>query len=175
VPPDRYLEHGPGPVAVMPGAPDDAVRLLAEIGGGALGVLLGGGAGTLLIWGALEADANPDVMMLAGAGGGILAALGVTSGVTLAADLTGGRANFGHAFIGQAIGSAAAVPFVVLGLTNDAPAAALVAAGLIPLAGAILGYELAHGLAGGGDGGDPVVAWVAPTRDGAMGGVAGEL
>jgi len=175
VPPDPYLGHGPRPAAEVSPAVDDGIRLLAELGGGTLGVLLGGGAGALLVWAAVEADANPDWMMMAGAAGGVLGAFGVTAGVTLAADATGGRANFGHAFIGQAIGSVAAVPFVVLGLSNDAPAAAFVAAGLLPVAGAVLGYELAHGLATAGDGGDPVVAWVAPIRDGAMGGVAGEL
>jgi hypothetical protein len=59
-------------------------------------------------------------------------------------------------------------------MANDAPALALVAAGLLPLAGAILGYELSHA----GTGGSPAprqLAFVSPTPDGVVGGVAGEL
>ncbi|HJL16447.1 MAG TPA: hypothetical protein RMH99_12370 [Sandaracinaceae bacterium LLY-WYZ-13_1] len=175
VPPDPYLGHGSS-VPPPSSASQDAARILAEIGTGSLGILIGGGAGTLLIWAATEGGANPDWMLVAGASGTVLAALGVSAGVALGADVTGGRGNFGHAFLGQAVGSLSALPFVVYALSQDAPGAALVAAGLLPLAGAVLGYELAHGLASAPSGEDPpVVAWMSPVRDGAMGGVAGRL
>ena len=43
-------------------------------------VIAGGGAGTLLIWAAVEGDANPDFMVLAVGTGAVLASLGVTAG-----------------------------------------------------------------------------------------------
>ena len=48
----------------------------------------------------------------------VLGALSVTAGVTLAAHLTGGRGNFGHAFLGQILGGDSALPFVVLALDH---------------------------------------------------------
>jgi hypothetical protein len=178
VPPDPYL-HDPahsGAEVVLPGEDERTVaRLLAELGGGALGVLVGGGAGTLIIWAALESGANPDFVVIAVAGGTVLGSLALTAGVTLAADLTGGRGNFGHAFLGQIVGGVAALPFVVLGFQEGAPAAALVAVGLLPLAGAILGYELGHA---SGSGTVPTVqalAFLTPIEGGALVGVSGTL
>ncbi len=171
VPPVGYLSGGGG---VIRGIGPDRVmgRILAELAGGALGVLVGGGAGTLLVWAAIEGDANPDMMMIAVGTGTVLGALGLTAGVTLAADLTGGRGNFGHAFLGQIIGSAAALPLVVFGQKNDAPVAALLAAGLLPLAGAMLGYEMGHSERASGS---QVGAFVTPSEGGATAGVAGAL
>lgn len=172
VPPYSYLVHGAEPNAEVPG-PDDGIRLLAEVGTGAAGLLIGGGVGALLVWAAVEAGADPNWLMAAGAGGVLLAALGVAGGVALGGDATGGRANFGHAFLGQAFGSVVALPLVTLAMANEAPEA-LLAVGLLPLAGAVLGYELAHALSGSsGDG--PVVAWLTLVRDGALGVVTGAL
>ncbi len=173
VPPDAYLVSG-GPYDVELASDDErlALRLLAEVGGGLAGVLAGGGLGAVLIWVASESNADPDWMAIAVGAGTILGALGVTSGVTLAADLTGGRGNFGHAFLGQVIGAVAALPLVVLGLANDALPLALVAAGVLPLAGAVLGYEIGHAdrVSAGGP-----IAFVTPTREGALATVAGPL
>ena len=96
----------------------------------------------------------------------LLGQFGVTSGVTLAADQLRGRANFGHAFLGQLIGSIAALPFVIIGLTYDALAASMLAAGVLPLAGAMLGYELGHG-SHSGEGTAPQ-AFLVPTVGGAL-------
>jgi len=174
LPPDEYLEHGAaGPTARLPSTVGrDGGRLLAELGGGALGVLVGGGAGALLIWAANEGGAEDDWLAIAVGGGVLLGSLGVTGGVTLGAHLAGGHGNFGHAFMGQVIGAAASLPLVVIGMENDALPLTLVALGVLPLAGAILGYEIGHGehaLSGG------PVAFVAPTRGGAFAGVAGSV
>lgn len=171
VPPDGYVGTGvDGPLALPNESERDAVRLLAELGGGALGVLIGGGIGTLIVWGATLADANPQWMMVAWAAGTTLGAFGVTTGVVLAGDASGGRGNYGHAFIGQLIGGVAALPLVTIGLAEDAPALAVVAAGLLPLAGAVLGYEMSHAEGGSG----PTVL-VTPTQGGAAVGVAGVM
>jgi len=174
VPPDEYLEYGAaGPPVRLPGTVGrDAGRLLAELGAGALGVLVGGGAGTLLIWAAEQGGAEDDWLAIAVGAGVLLGSLGVTGGVTLGADLAGGHGNFGHAFMGMAIGAAASLPLVVIGMDNDALPLTLVALGVLPLAGAVLGYEIGHGehaLSGG------PVAFVAPTRGGALAGVAGSV
>jgi hypothetical protein len=143
--PDAYLTNG-GAREPMPNTlEEDITRVLAEISGGAIGYLIGGGIGAALIWGAHEANANPDWMMVSVAAGAVLGAMGITGGVLLAGDLTGGQGNFGHAFLGQALGSLLALPLVVLGLENDMPELAFVAAGVLPLAGAVLAYEVAHG------------------------------
>lgn len=172
LPPFSYLSSGtPGGFRGV--GPDRVMgRLLAELAGGAFGVLLGGGAGTLLVWAAIEGDANPDLMFIAAGTGTVLGALGVTAGVTLAAHLTGGRGNFGHAFLGQMLGSAAALPLVVLGVNRDAPLAAVLAAGLLPLAGAMLGYEIGHAEKSSGI---YLMAFVAPSEGGGSAGVAGSL
>jgi hypothetical protein len=149
----------------------DALRLLAELGGGALGVIVGGGLGALLVWAAAEARANPDWMLLAAGTGTAMGAFAVTGGVVMAADAVGGRGNFGDAFIGQLVGSVAALPFVTLGMANDAPAVALVSAGLLPLCGAVLGYEIGHANRSSWR----QLAYVTPTRGGAVAGVAGHM
>ena len=177
VPPDPYL-HDPGHSGevVLPGEDErTGTRLLAEVGGGALGVLVGGGAGGLIIWAALESGANPDLVVIAVGGGTVLGALAVSAGVTLAADLTGGRGNFGHAFLGQMVGGLAALPFVVLGFQEGSPAAALVAIGLLPLAGAILGYELGHSSGSGTVPPVQALAFLTPVEGGALAGVSGTL
>ena len=115
---------------------------------------------------------TPTWLMIAAGSGTVAGALSVTAGVTLAAHLTNGRGNFGHAFLGQMIGGAVAVPFVVLALDQDALPAALVAAGLLPLAGAVLGYEVGHANGGGSL---PVMVGVAPLPDGALASVRGAL
>lgn len=171
VPPDGYLGTGvDGPLALPNESERDALRLLAELGGGTLGVLIGGGLGTLIVWGAAQADANPQWMMVAWTAGAALGAFGVTTGVVLAGEASGGRGNYGHAFIGQLIGGVAALPLVTIGLAEDAPALAVVAAGLLPLAGAVLGYEMSHAETGSG----PTIV-VAPTQGGAALGVAGVM
>lgn len=172
VPPYLYLSSGePG---VFRGPSPDRVlgRLVAELAGGALGVFVGGGVGTMLVWAAIEGDANPDTMAIAMGAGTVLGALGLTAGVTLAAELTGGRGNFGHAFLGQMLGSAAALPLIVYGLRNDAPIAALIAGGLLPIAGAMLGYEIGHSERSSGPSISP---FVTPSQSGASAGVAGSL
>jgi len=166
-PPDPYLGHDDAPPDVMLAGDvnRDVGRLLGELGGGLLGAVVGGGAGTAIIWAAFEENLTGDWLVLAVGAGTVLGALSVTAGVTLAAHLTGGRGNFGHAFLGQILGGAAALPFVVLALDQDELAAALVAAGLLPLVGAILGYEIGHANGGGTL---PVIVGVAPVRGGAL-------
>ncbi|MCB9596459.1 MAG: hypothetical protein H6719_27295 [Sandaracinaceae bacterium] len=173
VPPDPYLGTGAGPELHLPDEEGRLVlRLLAETGGGLLGVGAGGGLGALLVWAFNEGNASPDALAIAWGAAVILGSLGVTGGVTLTADWMGGRGNFGHAFLGQLVGAVAALPLVALGLANDSPALALVAAGLLPLAGAILGYEIGH-MDRAGAGGP--TAYVVPTMNGALAGVAGPL
>lgn len=176
IPPDGYLlASGPGDGPPVELGDEDcraAIRFLAEIGGGTLGVLAGGSLGLLLVWVAQETDWSPSSSMIAYAAGVALGALGVSSGVTLAADQTGGHGNFGHAFLGQVLGSIAALPFVVAGLTYDLPEASLVAAGLLPLAGAVIGYELGHADAASRM---RPMAFLVPMRQGALGGIAGRL
>lgn len=155
-------EENTGAPAIARVDRSDAVRVLAEIGGGTVGFAIGGGLGILLLWAADQANASPDWMLIAGGVGTVLGALGVTTGVVLAAESVGGRGNFGHAFLGQAIGSLVALPIVVLGLQNDAPELSIVAAGILPLAGAVLAYEISHGDQG-------AVAFVGPT------GIAGTI
>jgi hypothetical protein len=171
VPPDAYLATGAAPdVQLLEDRLE--LRLLAELGLGLAGILLGGGAGALLVWAASESNAEPTWMAIAVGSATVLGALGVTAGVTLGAELTGGRGNFGHAFLGQVIGAVLALPLVAIGLANDALPLTLVAAGVLPLAGAILGYEVGHGdrvSAGGAQ------AFVTPTRTGAIATVAGSL
>ncbi|MEQ9075904.1 MAG: hypothetical protein RLP09_18750 [Sandaracinaceae bacterium] len=173
VPPDRYLARGTdGDVILAGDVNGDVGRILAELGGGLLGAVVGGGVGALAIWAAFEENASPTWLMIAAGSGTVAGALSVTAGVTLAAHLTNGRGNFGHAFLGQMIGGAVAVPFVVLALDQDALPAALVAAGLLPLAGAVLGYEVGHANGGGSL---PVMVGVAPLPDGALASVRGAL
>ncbi len=169
MPPDAYLGTGADGVHAMPDESErDALRVLAELGGGVLGLIVGGGLGTLVVWAALEADASPEWMLVAAAAGTTLGAMGMTTGVVLSADAAGGEGNFAYTFIGQLIGSVAALPLVVLGMHADAPAVAIVAASALPLAGAILGYEISHANRG-------AVAYVTPQSGGAVGGVAGAL
>ncbi|MCA9607572.1 MAG: hypothetical protein KC619_18320 [Myxococcales bacterium] len=173
VPPDAYLHDGAPYDLHLAGEEDQlGLRLLAEAGGGLVGILAGGGIGAVIVWVASESNADPTWMATAVGAAAILGSVGVTAGVTLAADLTGGRGNFGHAFIGQAIGAVVALPLVVLGLANDALPLSLVAAGVLPLAGAILGYEVGHAdrVSAGGP-----IAFVTPTRAGALATVAGPL
>ncbi len=172
VPPDGYVGTGvDGPVVLPHQADRDALRLIAEVGGGAIGVLVGGGAGALLVWGALEAEANPDWMLAAMAAGTMLGAVGVTTGVFLAGDALGGGGNYGHTFIGQLIGAVASLPLVTIGLAEGAPAVAIVSAGILPLAGAVLAYERSSANRGGPAPGGSVT----PLQGGALGGVAGVM
>ncbi len=173
VPPDGYLTSSSQPHP-FPGESNAqaGLRLLAELGGGSLGLLLGGGAGTLLIWAALEGRAHPTVVAIAFGAGTILGSLALTAGVTLAADLMGGHGNFGYAFIGQVVGAVAALPLVVLGQANDALGLSLLAAGILPLAGALLGYEIGHSDHAFANGAS---AYLAPIEGGAVAGVAGPL
>ncbi len=178
IPPDRYLARsraGRSDVTLPDDTGRDLLRLLAEIGLGALGVGVVGGAALLAVWGVSESGAGPGWEMTAALGGAAVTAVALTGAVTLGADLAGGRGNFGHAFLGQLLGSAAALPLVVLALDNDALPVALVTAGVLPLAGAVLGYEIGHAEAQGGTRQPPVVAYAAPLRGGALGGVAGAL
>jgi len=173
VPPDEYLGHS-APSIALPGESNGQIgaRLFAELGGGTLGLLLGGGAGSLLVWAVLEERVAADWTAVAIGAGTVLGALGLTAGVTVAADLTGGRGNFGYAFLGQVVGAVAALPIVVFGQANDALALSLVAVGILPLAGAILGYEIGHAdhpLSG------PALAYLTPIDGGAVAGVAGPL
>lgn len=173
VPPDGYLARGAhGDVILAGDVNGDVGRVLAEVGGGLLGALVGGGVGALVIWAAFEENLSPTWLMIVAGSGTVLGALSVTAGVTLAAHLTNGRGNFGHAFLGQMIGGAAALPFVVLALESDALPIALVAAGLLPLAGAVLGYEVGHANGGGSL---PVMVGVMPLPDGALASVRGTL
>lgn len=177
VPPDPYL-HDPSHTGevLLPGEDErTVVRLLAELGGGALGVGVGGGIGALIIWATLESHPNPNFVVLAVGGGTVLGSLALTAGVTLAADLTGGRGNFGHAFLGQIVGALAALPFVVLAFQEDAPVAALVAVGVLPLAGAILGYEVGHASGAGTVPPVQALAFLTPLEGGALAGVRGTL
>lgn len=176
IPPDSYLGTGiDGPLVLPDQSGHDAVRVLAELGGGALGVLIGGGLGALIVWGAVEEHANPDWMIVAVGAGTAIGAFAVTGGVVLAADLTGGRGNFGEAFIGQVIGCAAALPLVTIAMANDALPLAIVSAGVLPLAGAILGYEISHANADGASTAPRQIAFLSPTLGGAVAGVRGEL
>lgn len=170
IPPASYAGVD-GPTALPNEGERDGMRLLAEVGGGALGVLTGGGVAALIIFGALEAGAQPEWMMVAGAGGTVIASFAITAGVVLAGNAVNGRGSFGDAFIGQLVGSLAALPFITAGVLGDAPAVALVAGGLLPLCGAILGYEISHAnrsVPG-------TFAFVHPTPGGALAGLAGPI
>ena len=173
LPPDGYLEgpdsDGP-PLQLRLEPAQDLVRVLSELGMGALGVALGGGAGALLVWATSEGGGEPTWLVVSVGAAAMLGAVGVTAGVTLAGHLTSGHGNFGHAFLGQIVGAAAALPLVVVGQANDLLALSLAAAGLLPLAGAVIGYELGHaddGLAG--------IVRLTPTMGGALATVAGQL
>lgn len=172
VPPDSYVRSGTLSGIPNAGDEEDAARLLAELTGGALGLLVAGGAGALLVWAASEGDASPDGMAIAVGAATIAGALGLAAGVTLAADLAGGRGNFGHAFLGLLLGAAASLPLVALGFSNDSPVASMVAAGLLPLAGAVLGYEVGHSERARGT---STVAYLTPSNGGVQAGVAGSL
>jgi hypothetical protein len=168
-PTDYMLTSRTGPVELVGEGDRDALRVLAESGMGALGVALGGGIGALIVWGAMEGGANPDGQLIAMFAAAATGMLGVTSGVVLAGDLMEGRGNFGHAFVGQAIGVVLALPLVVLGMENDLLALPIVGLSVLPLAGAILAYEIAHADA------DAPMVYVSPIEQGAMGGVAGTM
>lgn len=171
VPPDGYIGTGVDGHVVLPGeAGRDALRFLAELGGGALGVVVGGGVGALLVWGAIEGNVGPEWTLAALATAGALGAFGVTTGVVLGAEAVGGRGRYGDTFIGQLIGAVAALPVVTVGVANDAPALALVAAGVLPLAGAVLAYEVSHA-----DRSAAQLVYVTPLPEGALGGVAGAM
>lgn len=169
IPPASYTM---GAEAVLPHEGErDAVRLLAELGGGAVGVLVGGGVAALVVWSAVEARANPDWMMVAVGTGATIGAFAITGGVVIAGEAAGGRGTFGDAFIGQLVGSVAALPLVTLGVAEDALAISIVSAALLPLCGAILGYEISHANRSS----TRQLAYVRPTPGGALLGVAGEL
>jgi hypothetical protein len=169
MPPASYLGVS-GENGAVTFADRTPLRVLAEAGAGALGFGIGAGLGALIVWAAIEARANTQWMTVAVGTGAILGALGVTSGVVLAGDALDGRGNFGHAFIGTAIGSALAIPLVVLGVEHDALPLSFVAASILPLAGAMIAYEIGHGEAGLGP-----VPFVAPTGNGVVGGVVGPV
>lgn len=171
IPPASYTMGAEGPVVLPHEGERDAVRLLAELGGGAVGVLVGGGVATLVVWGAVEARANPDWMMVAVGTGATIGAFAITGGVVIAGEAAGGRGTFGDAFIGQLVGSVAALPLVTLGVAEDALAISIVSATLLPLCGAILGYEISHANRSS----TRQLAYVRPTPGGALLGVAGEL
>lgn len=143
IPPASYVGTE-GPLALPSEGDRDALRFLAEVGGGTLGVAVGGGLATLVVWGAIEADAHPDWMLVTVGGAAMLGAFAVTAGVVIAGDAMGGRGSFGDAFIGQLAGSVAAIPLVTVAMMNDAPALAIVSASLLPLCGAVLAYEISH-------------------------------
>ncbi|MBX3273941.1 MAG: hypothetical protein KF729_26995 [Sandaracinaceae bacterium] len=173
VPPDAYLGAGTSRDLRLAGEDSEiGLRLVAELGGGALGLLVGGGAGALFIWAVAEGNAGMEWLSIAVGTAVALGGVGLSAGVTLAGELTGGRGNFGFAFLGQVVGALLALPLVALGQAQDALALTLVAAGVLPLGGAILGYELAHADRPGGGG---PIAMVVPTRDGALATVAAPL
>ena len=174
-PPSDYVARDPSPEPIPSLEPEGGVRVLAEIGGGALGMTLGGGLGALLVWAALEGNASPEWTLIAGGAATVLTSVGITTGVALAAEATGSRAGFGHAFIGQAIGALAAVPLVVLAFHEGVPEAGLVPATLFPLGGAVIAYEIAHALSSSSAAAPPVVAYLVPTSSGVLGGVAGTM
>lgn len=171
IPPDGYVGASVDrPGAALDGATDDLLRVLAEVGVGSLGLLLGAGVGGLLVWSAHELDADPIWTMVAVGAGSTIAAFGVTLGVVLGGEAVDGRGNFGHAFIGQLMGSALTLPFVTLAMAEDRPELAVLAVALFPLAGAILGYELSHASR---DGGLRLLSVVSPTPGGVVLGLAG--
>lgn len=143
VPPASYL--GSEEPLALPGEGErDALRVLGEFGGGVAGVVIGGALAALAVWCAIEAGAAPDVLLLTGAAATAIGAFAITGGVTLAGDALGGNGRFADAFIGQLIGSLAALPLVTVGLMNDAPGVAIASAALLPLAGALRAYEFSH-------------------------------
>jgi hypothetical protein len=171
VPPDSYLGSGSVEITAVRGE-DGALRVVAEVGGGLLGLLIGAGIGSLAVWGALEVNADPIWTMVAVGTATTLGAFGVTAGVVVSGEATGGRGSFGHTFIGQLVGSALAVPLVTLGLANDLPALSAVAVAILPLTGAMFGYEVSHA---NREGALRHVAFVRPAPGGAMVGMAGEV
>lgn len=176
VPPDSYFGTGADGVLTLPDqSAHDATRVLAELGGGALGVLVGGGLATLIVWGAMEESASTEWMMVAVGSGAALTMVGVTGGVVLAGNAAGGHGNIGETFIGELIGSAVAVPLITIGIDNDAPVLAFVSAGVLPLAGAILGYELSHANSESAAAAPRQFAFLSPTYGGAVAGVRGTL
>ncbi|MGE0788472.1 MAG: hypothetical protein AB7S26_22545 [Sandaracinaceae bacterium] len=178
IPPDQYLaesHHLSTQYAVVAPIEQDLLRVFAELGLGALGLGIGGGTGALLILGADQAGGDPTWTVLAAMGAVMLGSVALTSGVTLGADLTHGRGNFGHAFLGMLAGAAAAIPLVVLGMDEHVLEAALVAAGVLPLAGAVLGYEIGHADTEGGTDRPTLSVLAAPTPTGATLAVLGSL
>lgn len=174
-PPPSYVTHAPPPEPryITPVEESPALRILAEVLGGVLGASAAGGLGALVIWAADQGGAAPDGMFVAIASSGVLGALGISAGVTLGGELTAGRGNFGHAFLGQVVGAAAAVPLIVSALEHDELAGALAAAALVPLIGAVIGYEVGH--AEGAPRASGPIAFVAPLPGGVSAGVAGRL
>lgn len=174
VPPATYVENNAeAPPATSHRAPSshDEERILAEVGGGLAGALVGGGAGAFLMWALVDANADPHVLTGAGIAAGTLAAVAIAAGVALSADAAGGQGNFGYALIGQMIGALIAIPIAVLALDNDLIGAAMAATGILSVGGAIVAYEISHAnapLSGSS-------AFIAPTRDGILVGAAGAM
>ncbi len=174
VPPDNYIGGEDGPLVLPDQTENDVKRFFAELGGGALGVLVGGGLGALIVWAAVNDRAAPQWQGVAVGTAVAIGTFSVAGGVVLGADLTGGYGNFGVTFIGEMIGCAAALPLVTLALANGSPAVAMVSAGVLPLAGAILAYEISHANSSG----LPTsrqVAFLSPVYGGAIAGVRGSM
>ncbi|MFK7985478.1 MAG: hypothetical protein AB8I08_05565 [Sandaracinaceae bacterium] len=144
LPPEPYLGQSEPMVPTLSLDGDPLSRVFAELGLGAIGALVGFGIGALTIWVADEAGASADGQAIAIGASAMVAGLAVTAGVTLGAEVRGGRGNFGHAFLGMLVGSAVAIPFIVYGLAFAVEGAALAAGLVLPLVGGVLGYEIGH-------------------------------
>ncbi len=135
----------PRPCAAEDFHPSDerAGRIAAE-GGGALagtvvGGLAGGGLGCLFDggndreWGCLA----PGLI-----GAGIGATVGIGAGVYLGGNLSGANGGLGWTILGESIGLAAAIATLVISELKPSPLLIGTLAYLMPVAGAIIGYEL---------------------------------
>lgn len=144
LPPETYLGRAEPRVPTLSLDGDPMSRVFAELGLGAIGALIGFGLGALTIWAADEAGASADGQAIAIGASAMVAGLAVTAGITLGAEVRGGRGNFGHAFLGMLVGSAVAIPFIVYGLAFAVEGAALAAGLVLPLVGGVIGYEIGH-------------------------------
>lgn len=109
-------------------------NLLAELGGGALGYIVGGGFGLALMLGLEDAAAFgiPTGIFIAG--------LGIAAGITIGGATTGGNGSFWAAFLGQALGGLTSL--FLLPLTWRHPQLAITTIAAFPLLGGVLAYDI---------------------------------
>ena len=151
VPPPWAASNAPPPL-VIPRQPQSRTeRILIEAGGGVgAGVVLGvGGLYIGFLAGAVAATdsrgrTSAERFLAAGAyGGAVGAALGVPIGVYLVGNNFNGNGGFGWTVLGSLAGGAVTFGLVAIADQAEISAAVPLVAGIVlPVAGAVLGYEL---------------------------------